>query len=215
MRPVLCLATAEAAGADAERALPAAAAVELVHTFSLVHDDLPALDDDDERRGRPTVHVRFGEDVAVLTGDALLTEAFRLALSYPSTGVARERAQTTLGMIGGQYLDLRGEDVDDDAVNRLKTGRLFDAAIACGLWAAEVPEASQPPWRGFAAELGVLFQAVDDLLDGDGSVRTRGEAWTRQAADDAAARALAALESIAADTSVLAEIVETLAARTS
>jgi geranylgeranyl diphosphate synthase type II len=215
VRPVLCLATAEAAGADAERALPAAAAVELVHTFSLVHDDLPALDDDDERRGRPTVHVRFGEDVAVLTGDALLTEAFRLALSYASTGVARELAQATLGMIGGQYLDLRGEDVDVDAVNRLKTGRLFDAAVACGLEAAEVPEASQQPWRAFAAELGLLFQAVDDLLDGDGSVRTRGEAWTRQAADDAAARALAALETVSADTSVLAEIVETLAARTS
>ena len=215
VRPVLCLATAEAAGAEAERALPAAAAVELVHTFSLVHDDLPALDDDDERRGRPTVHIRFGEDMAVLAGDALLTEAFRLALSYASTGVARELAQATLGMIGGQYLDLRGEGVDADAVNRLKTGRLFDAAVACGLWAAEVPEPSQQPWRAFAAELGVLFQAVDDLLDGDGSVRTRGEAGTRQAADDAAARALAALEAVSADTTVLAEIVETLAARTS
>jgi hypothetical protein len=118
-------------------------------------------------------------------------------------------------MIGGQYLDLRGEGVDEDAVNRLKTGRLFDAAVACGLWAAEVPEGSQQPWRAFAAELGVLFQAVDDLLDGDGSVRTRGEARTRGAADEAAARALSALEGIAADTAVLAEIVETLAARTS
>ena len=159
--------------------------------------------------------MRFGEDVAVLTGDALLTEAFRLALSYGAPGVARELAQATLGMIGGQYLDLRGEGVDADALNRLKTGRLFDAAVACGLWAAEVPEPSQQPWRAFAAELGVLFQAVDDLLDGDGTVRTRGEAWTRQAADDAAARALATLEAVPADTSVLAEIVDTLAARTS
>ncbi len=215
VRPVLCLATAEAAGAEAEPALPAAAALELVHTFSLVHDDLPALDDDDERRGRPTVHVRFGEDVAVLAGDALLAEAFRLALSYATPAVARELAQATLGMIGGQYLDVRGEREDEERLNRLKTGRLFDAAIGCGLWVADVPEREQAPWRAFASELGTLFQLVDDLLDGDGSVETRGEAWTRGAADDAAARALAALDRVAADTSVLAELVDALAARTS
>ena len=143
---VLCLRPQRRPG-HIPTARPAAAAVELVHNFSLVHDDLPALDDDDERRGRPTVHVRFGEDVAVLTGDALLTEAFRLALSYGAPGVAHELAQATLGMIGGQYLDLRGEGVEADALNRLKTGRLFDAAVACGLWAAEVPEPSQQPWR--------------------------------------------------------------------
>ena len=164
VRPVLCLATAEAAGVDAEVALPAAAALELVHSFSLVHDDLPALDDDDERRGRATVHVRYGEDVAILAGDALLVEAFRLALSYATPGVARELAQATLGMIGGQHLDLRG-GADEETVNRLKTGRLFDAAVACGLWVAGVPAGEQAPWRAFAAELGVVFQIVDDILD--------------------------------------------------
>src|SRR3990170_1226557 len=92
IRPVLCLAVAEAAGADVEHALPAAAAVELVHTFSLVHDDLPAMDDDDERRGRPSAHVAFGEAIALLAGDALLAEAFRLALSYPTPAVGRELA---------------------------------------------------------------------------------------------------------------------------
>jgi len=214
IRPVLCLATAEAAGVDAEVALPAAAALELVHSFSLVHDDLPALDDDDERRGRPTVHVRYGEDVAILAGDALLAEAFRLALSYATPDVARELAQATLGMIGGQHLDLRG-GADHETVNRLKTGRLFDASVACGLWAAGVPAGEQASWRAFAEELGPLFQTVDDLLDGDGTVATRGEAWTRQAADDAAARAIAALDAIPADTAVLAELVEALAARTS
>jgi geranylgeranyl diphosphate synthase type II len=169
IRPVLCLATAEAAGVDAEVALPAAAALELVHSFSLVHDDLPALDDDDERRGRPTVHVRYGEDVAILAGDALLAEAFRLALSYATPDVARELAQATLGMIGGQHLDLRG-GADHETVNRLKTGRLFDASVACGLWAAGVPAGEQASWRAFAEELGPLFQTVDDLLDGDGTV---------------------------------------------
>src|SRR5207247_8297314 len=102
IRPVICLAIVEAAGGDAESALPAAAAIELVHTFSLVHDDLPALDDDDERRGRPSAHVAFGEGVALLAGDALLAEAFRLALAYPTPEVARELAGATLGMIGGQ-----------------------------------------------------------------------------------------------------------------
>ncbi len=87
IRPVLCLATGEALGREPDELLPAACALELVHTFSLVHDDLPALDDDDLRRGRPSAHVRFGEDVAILAGDALLAEAFGLALAYPTSGV--------------------------------------------------------------------------------------------------------------------------------
>src|SRR5207247_9993732 len=95
IRPVICLATGEAAGAEPEIVLPAAAALELVHNFSLVHDDLPALDNDELRRGRPSTWARFGEAIAVLAGDALLTEAFRLALSYPTTAVARELAQAT------------------------------------------------------------------------------------------------------------------------
>ena len=109
VRPVLCLATGEALGRDAEELLPAACALELVHTFSLVHDDLPALDDDELRRGRPSSHVRFGEGVAILAGDALLAEAFRLALSFSEPEVARVLAEATLGMIGGQYLDVTAE----------------------------------------------------------------------------------------------------------
>src|SRR5881396_3039019 len=122
VRAVICLATVEAAGADAEAGLPAAASLELVQAFSLVHDDLPALDDDAERRGRPSVWAAYGEDVAILAGDALLAEAFRLALSYPNPSVARELAQATLGMIGGQYLDVTGETADLARLHRLKTG---------------------------------------------------------------------------------------------
>jgi geranylgeranyl diphosphate synthase, type II len=214
VRPVLCLATGEAAGAEPDSVLPAAAAVELVHTFSLVHDDLPALDDDDVRRGRPTAHVRFGEAIAILAGDALLAEAFRLALAYPSSAVGRELAQATLGMIGGQHLDITGRVDDLAALHRLKTCRLFDAAVGCALWAAEVPEAEQVPWRAFSAELGLLFQAVDDILDGDGYVLERGVEGARRVADEAAARALARVEAIPADTSVLVELVDGLAART-
>jgi geranylgeranyl diphosphate synthase type II len=215
VRPVICLAVAEAAGAEPERALPAAAALELVHTFSLVHDDLPALDDDDERRGRPSAHVAFDEATALLAGDALLAEAFRLALSYPAPAVARELTQATLGMIGGQFLDVTGTAVDLAALHRLKTGALFSASVGCGLWAAGVPEREQAPWRAFGGELGLLFQIVDDVLDGDGYAAAHGEAGARRLADEAAERAHARLAAIPADTSVLAGIVGGLAARTS
>src|SRR5688500_16281613 len=215
IRPVLCLAVGEAAGADIERCLPAAAAVELVHTFSLVHDDLPALDDDDERRGRPSAHVAFGEGVALLAGDALLAEAFRLALSYPTPTVARELAGATLGMIGGQYRDVTGDTGDLAALHRLKTGCLFAASVGLALWVAEVPEREQAPWRAFGDELGLLFQIVDDVLDGDGYAERHGADGARALADEAAARAQGRLGAIAVDTSVLAEIVGGLAARTS
>jgi geranylgeranyl diphosphate synthase type II len=213
IRPVLCLATAEAAGGTAEIALPAATAVELVHTFSLVHDDLPALDDDDLRRGRPSAHVRFGEAAAILAGDALLAEAFRLALSHPTPAVARELARATAGMIGGQYLDVTNGTDDLAAVNRLKTGRLFEAAVACGLWSAEVPEAEQEPWRAFARDVGALFQLVDDLLDGDGYAARYGDEEARRRADEAAARARTRLEQLGVEAGALLEIVGEVAAR--
>lgn len=215
IRPVICLATGEAAGCEPERVLPAAAALELVHTFSLVHDDLPALDDDEVRRGRPSVWAQFGEAVAILAGDALLADAFRLALSYPTPAVARELAQATLGMIGGQYLDITGTAPDGETLHRLKTGCLFSASVGMALWAAEVPERRQGPWRAFGEELGLLFQIVDDILDGDGYVLSHGAEGARALADEAAARAQARLAEIAADTSVLAEIVAGLKARTS
>jgi geranylgeranyl diphosphate synthase type II len=214
VRPVLVLATAEAAGGGAEEALPAAAALELVHTFSLVHDDLPCMDDDAERRGRPSTWARYGEGVGLLAGDALLAEAFRLALAYPSPEVARELAQATLGMIGGQYLDVQETHVDLRELHRLKTGRLFAASVGLGLWVAGVPSASQAPWRAFSEELGLLFQVVDDVLDGDGYVLEHGEEHARALAADVAARAREQLSAIPADTSVLGEIVDALAVRT-
>src|ERR687887_1088972 len=213
IRAVICLATAEAAGAEAEAALPAAASLELVQAFSLVHDDLPALDDDAERRGRPSVWARYGEAVAILAGDALLAEAFRLALSYPTPAVGRELAQATIGMIGGQYLDITGTAPDEATLHRLKTGCLFAACVGLALWVADVPEREQRPWRAFGDELGLLFQIVDDILDMDGYVETHGEDGARTLADEAADRAHARLDAIDADTSVLAEIVSTLATR--
>ena len=214
VRATICLATAEAAGAEAERALPAAAALELVHAFSLVHDDLPALDDDRERRGRASTWARFGEAIGILAGDALLAEAFRLALTYPTPAVARELAQATLGMIGGQYLDVTGTAPDEPTLHRLKTGCLFAASVGCGLAAADVPDREQAPWRAFGDELGLLFQIVDDILDGDGYALSHGADGARRLADEAADRARERLAAVPADTSILLGIVDGLATRT-
>jgi geranylgeranyl diphosphate synthase, type II len=214
VRPVIALAVSEAAGAVAEHCLPAAAAVELVHTFSLVHDDLPALDDDDERRGRPTAHVAHGDGVALLAGDALLGLALRVALTYDRPEPARELADATLGMIAGQYLDITHADLALEDVHSLKTGRLFAAAIGLGIWVADVPERDHDPWRAFGEELGLLFQAVDDVIDGDGFASQLGEDGARGVAAAAARRAHDRLSAIDADTTVLAELVDELAVRT-
>jgi geranylgeranyl diphosphate synthase, type II len=215
IRPVITLAVGEALEAAPERVMPAALALELVHNFSLVHDDLPSLDNDTERRGKPSVWSIYGDGKALLAGDALLAEAFRLACAYPSSTVASELAEATLGMIGGQYLDTMEPDTDLETVHRLKTGRLFYAAVTLALAAAELPRNEQGPWRDFADELGLLFQVVDDILDEDGFVLVEGVEAARVRANRAAERALSMLLEIPADTSVLTEIVNGLAVRTS
>jgi farnesyl diphosphate synthase len=212
IRPLLCLACGEATGSQVEELLPAAAAVELVHTFGMVHDDLPALDDDAIRRGRATSHVQFDEATAILNGDALLAQALELALSYPTPAVARELAQATLGMIGGQYDDIRGGG-DLARRNALKTGRLFEAAVGCALAVSEVPEEEQVPWRGFAAEFGLLFQVVDDVLDEDGLAAELGLERTHELAAEIEQRSRARLAEIPADTSLLDELVSGLKRR--
>jgi geranylgeranyl diphosphate synthase type II len=214
VRPVIALGVGEALGAPVANVMPAALAIELVHTFSLVHDDLPAMDDDEERRGHPSTWKKFGEGVGVLAGDALLGEAFRLAARYESSSVARELAEATLGMIGGQYLDTMVEGYDLVAVHRLKTGRLLYASVTLALWAVELPLEEQTPWRAFAEELGLLFQIVDDILDADGYVREHGVDEARRRADEAAERARGRLAEVDAVTSVLRDIVDGLAVRT-
>jgi len=214
IRPILCLAVAEANGASIEAALPAAAAVELVHTFSLVHDDLPALDDDDERRGRPSAHIAFGEGVALLAGDALLAEAMRLALGYQSEAVARDLVEAALGMIGGQYRDITGDDGDLEELHRLKTGRLFVASVRLGIDVAEVASDARAPWVAFGEDVGLLFQVVDDVIDGDGYAERLGHDGASRLADEIADRARARLDAIDADTSALGELVDALAVRT-
>ena len=179
IRPVLTLATAAATGRDPGEVLPLAAALELIHTYSLIHDDLPAMDDDDLRRGRPTCHKRFGEDVAILAGDGLYAEAFRLVLHEQRGDPARilaavaELADATgvNGMVGGQYIDVRNlaRDVGLRRLHELKTGRLIRASVECPLILSEGTASTLPGLRAFAAELGVLFQIVDDILDVTGT----------------------------------------------
>jgi geranylgeranyl diphosphate synthase, type II len=214
IRPVLCLAVTQATSGEVEQALPAAAALELVHTFSLVHDDLPALDDDSERRDRPSAHVAFGEGVALLAGNAMFAEAVRLALTYDDPGVARELVDATLGMIGGQYLDITGDDGDLEELHRLKTGRLFVASVGLGLRVAGVADEHQGPWRDFGADVGLLFQVVDDIVDGDGVASRLPPAEVHRLAESVADRAREHLDGISEDTSVLRGLVDAVASRT-
>jgi geranylgeranyl diphosphate synthase type II len=166
---------------DPATVLPLAAAIELIHTYSLIHDDLPAMDDDELRRGRPTCHRAYGEDVAILAGDGLYAEAFLVVLSRQPgepahvLAAARELAAATGvgGMVGGQFLDVADTAPSGDAglrrLHALKTGRLIGAAVECVLLLGGRDEPATLAFRRFAAELGVLFQIVDDILDVTGT----------------------------------------------
>jgi geranylgeranyl diphosphate synthase, type II len=186
IRPVLTLATARAAGEDPRDVLPAAAAIELIHTYSLIHDDLPAMDDDELRRGRPTSHVVHGENVAILAGDGLFAEALRIFSERqegPPERVLAALAELTAatgvtGMVGGQYVDVTEEELDAESLRRLhemKTGRLIAASVEIALALAGLGERATIPYRRFATELGVLFQIVDDILDVTGSTDELGK----------------------------------------
>jgi geranylgeranyl diphosphate synthase type II len=185
VRPVLALATARALGAEPTRYLKVAAAIELIHTYSLIHDDLPAMDDDDLRRGQPTSHVKYGEDVAILAGDGLFAEAIRLFCEQPGeadrvlAALAELTAATGVdGMVGGQYVDVAGGAGGAEelrALHALKTGRLIAASVGVLLTLIGLPEPETILYRRFAGELGVLFQIVDDILDVTGSDEQLGK----------------------------------------
>ncbi len=194
LRPVLCLSSAALCGLDAERILPFAAALECIHTYSLIHDDLPAMDDDDLRRGRPSCHKAFDEATAILAGDALLTDAFALMASVgtasPSpippdrvlAAVAEAaRAAGSSGMVGGQIMDMdcTGKtDVPPETLCRLdalKTGALFRAACSTGAILAGADADAVTALRGYGEALGAAFQIVDDILDATADTATLGK----------------------------------------
>jgi geranylgeranyl diphosphate synthase, type II len=206
LRPILCLASADSVGGDRGLAMPAACAIELIHTYSLIHDDLPAMDDDVLRRGRPTLHVVAGEGMAILAGDGLLTEAFHLlsrepATADPSIAARKLRVIETIalaagpvGMVGGQALDLAsvGVDVagataamDRDALatmHRKKTGALIRASAVAGAIMGGGSDAQVEAIDRAASELGLAFQIVDDILDVEGASADLGKTAGKDAA---------------------------------
>ena len=187
LRPVLCFEFCRLCGADWQKATPLAAAVEMVHTYSLIHDDLPCMDDDDYRRGRLTNHKVYGEAMAVLAGDALLTDAFTVASTAQLEGRAMGDAigvlsecAGSLGMVGGQVLDILSEErecTEDEilGIQSRKTGALIRAACALGAIAGGATEAQFDAACRFAAALGLAFQIRDDMLDVIGTQAEMGK----------------------------------------
>ncbi len=178
MRPALCLAAAAACGGDEVQAMPLACAVECIHTYSLIHDDLPAMDDDDFRRGKPTSHKVFGEGIAILTGDALLTQAFEIAAGckgwprYPHQRIFLElaRAASSLELIAGQVADLEGEGKKISAnqlryIHERKTAALLRCAVRLGGMSANCTPAQLKALGDFGYHVGLAFQVIDDILD--------------------------------------------------
>jgi geranylgeranyl diphosphate synthase type II len=186
LRPILCLLACEAVEGSVEAAMRPACALEMIHAYSLVHDDLPAMDDASLRRGRPTVHKKFGEAPAILAGDALLTLAFEVASGDGGGGhtgpIVRElaRAAGSLGMVGGQTLDLEneGKPVDEkglERIHRLKTGALIRSALVMGGLAGGADEARLEALAEYGRLAGLAFQVADDLLDVESSPEVLGK----------------------------------------
>jgi geranylgeranyl diphosphate synthase type II len=191
LRPIMVLEGAKLAGGNQESAVPVACALEMIHTYSLVHDDLPAMDDDDLRRGKPTCHIVFGEANAILTGDALLTGAF--AVMTESAGmpgvkpdnlirVIQEIAEAagSQGMIGGQVIDLQseGQDIDHETLktlHSLKTGKLFQAALRSGAILGDINQQGLQYIDKYARNFGLAFQITDDILDVNGNEEVTGK----------------------------------------
>lgn len=190
IRPILCLAALEACGGDMAPAMPVACALELIHTYSLIHDDLPAMDNDDFRRGKPTSHKVFGEALAILAGDALLTEAFVLLSRAEKVRLAAEKrlaviqeiasAAGAAGMVGGQALDIRtGKNSPDfeglQCIHRLKTGALIAVAVKAGAILAGANDDKIQSLNVYGSHLGIAFQISDDILNVEGDSRLMGK----------------------------------------
>ena len=193
LRPALVLMGCEACGGERDAALPAACAFEMIHTYSLVHDDLPAMDNDDFRRGRPTCHKAFDEAIAILAGDALLTHAFELlATGLPASCVAMLIAEIasatgTAGMIGGQVADITSERLPPDAglvefIHRRKTAALIRQAVRTGAVIAAAPADRVAAVTEYGGKIGLAFQIADDILDVEGTTEQLGKTAGKDAA---------------------------------
>ena len=191
LRPILCIAGAEAAGGEAKDVLPVACAIELIHTYSLIHDDLPVMDDDDMRRGKPTNHKVFGEAVALLAGDGLLTKAFHVMTSSDFVNRVRPNALLAVigliaqaagyeGMVGGQVVDIQseGKEVDPSIVQFIhtrKTAALISASVVSGAILVDAAEDQVKALTSYGQNIGLAFQVSDDILDIEGDSRELGK----------------------------------------
>lgn len=189
LRPILVLLASEACGGTIDAALPAACAIEMVHTYSLIHDDLPAMDDDALRRGRPTSHIQFGEALAILAGDALLTLAFEIVangVTAPQTAAAccadLAQAAGAAGMVGGQVVDWEAENLTEcslehlESIHRRKTGALLTSSLTLGARIGGADLDTIEIFRKYGKSVGLAFQITDDLLDRTGNPETIGKA---------------------------------------
>lgn len=196
LRPILTVATGEIFGAEERELLPAACALEMIHTYSLIHDDLPAMDNDELRRGVPTCHVKFGEAMAILAGDALLTQAFLTLADYETTDAARKvrvlsevahAAATTRALIGGQVLDIQfeGQPVTGaqlEEIHRAKTGALIRCAVRIGAIIGGASEDELKALTEYGEKAGLAFQVADDLLDATATSAELGKTTGKDAA---------------------------------
>lgn len=242
VRPLIACRACELAGAPGSQAIPAACAFELIHAFSLIHDDLPALDDDDLRRGRPTVHRQFGECTAILAGDVLQSMAMVVASEsdHRADQIAREVGEATIAMIEGQSWDTLGgtpEDLDEpgmlELIHRNKTAALIRGAARCGALAADAPPAVVDAMGRWGEAVGLMFQVVDDLLDETQSTQHLGKTagkdrdqgkrtypavhgieGTKRTIESLEQAAESALEACGAGSSPLRELTASLARRT-
>lgn len=245
LRPVLCMLTALSLGKDVKTVLPTACALEFIHTYSLIHDDLPAIDNDDLRRGRPSCHKAFGEDIAILAGDALFAEAFHIICKHQA-GSARAKlsvvqevasASGALGMVAGQFVDVyyAGKEISKDTLDYMhqnKTGKLIKASVKSGAILSEATDKQIKGLCRFAANIGLVFQITDDILDITSNAQCLGKTagkdsmqdkntfpkiWglskSKEIARQKVEQAIGALEGIGLDSGPLEEIANFLLTR--
>ncbi|CAN1227784.1 Geranylgeranyl pyrophosphate synthase, chloroplastic [Linum perenne] len=196
VRPVLCIAACEMVGGDVSIAMPMACATEMIHTMSLIHDDLPCMDNDDLRRGVPTNHKKYGEDTAILAGDALLSFSFEHVAAQTPKTVSPERIVRSIaelgssvgaaGLVAGQIVDIASEGIDLEYIHIHKTGRLLEAAVVCGAILGGADEESVKKVRKYSRCVGLLFQVVDDILDVTKSSEELGKTAGKDLASDKA-----------------------------
>ncbi|MCX5692382.1 MAG: polyprenyl synthetase family protein [Candidatus Omnitrophica bacterium] len=191
IRPIFTIAGFEACGGKGDLAVPVACGVELIHSYTLIHDDMPCMDNDDFRRGKHTCHKKFGEDIALLAGDGLLTLAFQIIAESGNIDVIKEisKAIGTRGIIGGQVADILGKDKDIEYINLKKTAALFETAVKSGGIIKGAGKREIDALGNFGRDIGLTFQLLDDLKDEDGYARLYGAGRTKEKAEFLAKRA--------------------------